>query len=545
MGSISNREADSSFTRFIMLVPAMTLVRTILFVTTLLLMCNPLVAQYTNIRVSSPSSTTPEEVTIAINPTNPLNLVAGANLRFYYYSIDGGASWSQGQLPLGTWGDPCVIFDAAGRAYYGHLSSPAGGFFIERLIVHRSSDGGKTWSDSVGVGYNPPKQQDKEWLAYDMTNSQYRNNIYMAWTEFDKYGSKNPQDSSRILFSRSTNGGQTWSSPVKISDQSGNCVDSDSTVEGAVPAVGPNGEVYLAWAGPRGIMFDKSTDGGLTFGTDIFVTSHPGGWDFNVAGISRCNGLPVTACDVSNSPYRGRIYVMWSDQRNGTINTDVFLIKSTDGGKTWGSEKRINDDATTTQQFFPWMAIDQSTGYLYFVFYDRRNTIGNATDVYVARSTDGGETFTNFKVSQVSFTPTQSIFFGDYINIAAHNRSIHPIWMRMDGTDLSVWTTVVRDSVAVSVAEDRPGAFNFRLGQNYPNPFNASTMIRFTLPVHAPTTLRVFDVLGREVAMLLDGEFDAGEHSVMMYGDNLASGIYCYRLQSGPYVETRRLILVK
>jgi hypothetical protein len=57
---------------------------------------------------------------------------------------------------------------------------------------------------------------------------------------------------------------------------------------------------------------------------------------------------------------------------------------------------------------------------LYFVFYDRRNTANNFTDVYVARSTDGGETFTNFKVSQSSFNPTSGVFFGDYTNIAAY-----------------------------------------------------------------------------------------------------------------------------
>ena len=82
---------------------------------------------------------------------------------------------------------------------------------------------------------------------------------------------------------------------MRISDKGGNCVDSDSTVEGAVPAIGPNGEVFVSWAGPLGIMFDKSTDGGVTFGNDTFVTTQPGGWDFDVPAIYRANGLPITA----------------------------------------------------------------------------------------------------------------------------------------------------------------------------------------------------------------------------------------------------------
>jgi hypothetical protein len=511
----------------------------------LILFGTPVVAQYTNVRINNPTSRDPEEVSIAINPTNPLNLIAGANLRYYYYSTDGGASWSQGQLPTGTWGDPCVIFDAKGQAYYGHLSNPHGGFFIERIIVHRSSDGGKTWYDSAGIGYNSPKQQDKDWLACDMTTSPFRNNVYVAWTEFDAYGSAKATDSSRILFSRTTDGGKTWSLPLRVSDQGGNCLDSDSTDEGAVPAVGPNGEVYLAWSGPRGIMFDKSTDGGVSFGTDVFVTSQPGGWDFNIPGISRCNGMPVTACDVSNSPYRGTVYVMWSDQRNGADNTDVFLIKSTNGGATWGSVKRVNDDTTKSHQFFPWMTIDQATGYLYFVFYDRRNSSGNATDVYLARSTDGGETFANFKISQTPFTPSSSTFFGDYAQIAAFSHSVFPMWMRLDNDVLSVWTAPIRDTLATGLAEVENLPIDYTLDQNFPNPFNVSTVIRFALPIRSQARLVLYDVLGREAHTLVDGEMSAGTHSVNLYADNLPSGVYIYQLSTSRYSSSKKLILMK
>ena len=133
-------------------------------------------------------------------------------------------------------------------------------------------------------------------------------------------------------------------------------------------------------------MFDKSTNGGTTWGTDVFVSSIPGGWDYSIPGISRANGLPITACDTSQSPFNGNIYINWSDQRNGTGNTDIFLSKSTDGGNTWSAVKKVNDDNTTRHQFFTWMTIDQTTGILYFVFYDKRNTSNNLTDVYMARS---------------------------------------------------------------------------------------------------------------------------------------------------------------
>lgn len=526
-----------------------------LYATTLLLVLPALVlGQYQNVRVSSPTANQPEEVSIAINPANPLNLAAGANLRYGYRSTDGGLTWIESQLSstYGVYGDPCLTFDALGNLYYGHLSNPAsGGYWIDRIVVQKSTNGGSSWNTGAGIGYNPPtRNQDKEWLIADMTNSPYRNNVYVSWTEFDSYGSSSPNDSTRILFSRSTDQGVTWSTPVRVSDKGGNCVDSDSTVEGAVPAVGPNGEVYLSWSGPLGIMFDKSTDGGVTFGTDRFVTTQPGGWDFNVAGIYRANGLPITVCDISNSPYRGTIYINWSDQRNGLTNTDVFLIKSTDGGTTWSNVKKVNDDLTATQQFFTWMTIDQTTGILYFVFYDRRNYTGTQTDVYVARSADGGETFQNFKVSQTSFSPQAGIFFGDYTGIAAYNRKVYPIWMRMDGSTLSVWTAIINDTASTSVASSLPAKpAEFQLLQNYPNPFNPTTTIEYYVGTPGNVSVQIYDVVGRKVATLVDAFRNQGWHSVQWNAmDNTlanATGVYLCELKAGSYTERKKLLLLK
>ncbi|MGB5287402.1 MAG: T9SS type A sorting domain-containing protein [Ignavibacteriaceae bacterium] len=410
-------------------------------------------AQYPNYLVDGTG--TPEEVTIAINPLNPNILAAGANITNFYRSTNSGNTWAESQMVsnlLGVWGDPVVMFDSLGNLYYSHLSNPITGWWIDRIVVQKSTDNGLTWNDGVGIGLNNyPKQQDKEWLAVDHTQSPYRGNIYVTWTEFDDYGSTSSSDSSRIRFSKSTDEGETWSTAITISDVSGDCIDSDNTTEGAVPSVGPNGEIYVAWAGPVGLVFDKSTDGGETWGTDVFISNIPGGWDFDVSGISRCNGLPITMCDISNSTYRGNIYVVWSDQRNGSTNTDIFIAKSTNGGNTWTSAIKVNNDNTTREQFFVWSTIDPATGHLWFVFYDRRNTTGAATDVFVAKSTDGGSTFENFKVSETPFTPTASVFFGDYSNIAAWNGKIYPIWTRLQSGQLSVWTTVINDSLFIPV----------------------------------------------------------------------------------------------
>lgn len=441
-----------------------------------LISLNLLFSQPTNYKVNT-SGTDPNEVSVAINPLDPNNLIAGANIRYVYYSTNGGVTWVQNNLTstYGVWGDPCIVFDLNGHAYYGHLSNPSSpGYWIDRIVVQKSTNKGMSWSSGVGIGYNPPrKNQDKEWIAVDWTNSPYRNNIYMAWTEFDYYGSSNSNDSTRILFSRSTDGGNTWMTPVRISEKGGDCIDEDNTVEGAVPSVGPNGEVYLSWAGPLGLVFDKSLDGGVTWGADKVVCSIPGGWDFMVPGINRCNGLPITACDISNSPYRGNIYINWSDQRNGSDNTDIFIVKSTDGGNTWTAPKKVNQDNSNRHQFFCWMTVDPGTGYIYIIYYDRRNFTDNRTDVYISKSTDGGETFTDFKVNAASFLPTSSIFFGDYSNISALNGKVVPIWMALNNSIMSVWTAPFQDSISSTTTS----TLNFNEGWNLVSvPLNSSNM---------------------------------------------------------------------
>ncbi len=507
-----------------------------------------LLAQYPNIRVSAPTSISPNEVTIAINPANPLNLAGGANLRFNYVSSDGGWTWTEGQMSssLGVWGDPCVAFDAEGNLFYGHLSNPPPpGYWIDRIIVQKSTDGGASWNDGVGVGFVSPREQDKEWITTDQTDSPFRNSVYMAWTEFDNYGSTAPGDSSRILFSRSVDGGTTWSLPVKVSDVDGNCVDSDSTDEGAVPAVGPDGEIYLAWSGPLGIAFDKSTDGGLSWGTDQLITDQPGGWDFDVSGIYRCNGMPVTACDISNSPYRGFVYVLWSDQRNGPLDTDVFLIRSTDKGATWGSPIRVNTDQSHRHQFFPWLSVDPLTGALYVVFYDRRNTTGDGTDVYVARSRDGGTSWEDFMVSDSSFVPTSNIFFGDYSNIAARNGMVYPIWTRIDGTARSTWIAIIADTVTAVVEPAIGTPLGVSLAQNYPNPFNGESRIHYSIPEGGQIRLTVHNLLGELVLVPAQGWMSQGEHSVRVSFAGLPAGVYFYRLSYAGTILSRRMLYIK
>lgn len=372
----------------------------------------------------------PNETSITINPKNPLHMVAAANRKFYYSSFDGGKSWNQNTLytTLGVRGDPCVKFDLGGNVYYSHLAEVDGEMIADRMVVQKSVDGGLTWNDGIGFEKNG-KQHDREWMVVDLTESIHQNNIYVTWTQYDEYGNSNDSYKSTVLCSVSKNGGESFSEAVAISDVLGDCSDDDNSLQGAKPTIGPNGELYVCWSGLNKIFFDKSLDGGKTFQNDVQVTEQIGGWSFDIPGISRADGCPSIACDISNSIYRGNIYVVWSDLRNGENNSDVFLKKSNDRGNTWSDIIRVNNDDSNRHQFFPCISIDPITGYIYIAFYDRRETLGDYTYVYLARSIDGGNTFNNIKITEDSFNPKGN-FIGDYIDIVSFNNNVYPIWTK-------------------------------------------------------------------------------------------------------------------
>lgn len=517
----------------------------LLVVIALNICCNIAISQHQNIFISSDNA--PNEPTIFMNPKNTNKLVGGANTNNVYVSEDGGYTWDANELvsnEYGVAGDPVTLIDTAGNYYYFHLSFPSFPQWLDRIVCQKSSDGGLNWNDGTYMGLNGEKAQDKEWGIVDRSN----NNIYVTWTQFDYYGSSNPTYRSNILFSKSTDEGETWSEALRINEIDGNCEDSDETVEGAVPAVGPDGEIYVSWAGPEGLVFDRSYDEGETWlENDIFVSDLPGGWDLLIPGLFRANGLPITICDLSGGANHGNIYINWCDQRNGSDDTDVWLVRSYDGGDTWSEPIRVNDDEPGKQQFFTWLTVDQVTGYLWFVWYDRRNYADLNTEVYMAVSTNGGETFTNFKVSEEPFIPTSGVFFGDYNCVTAHDGVVRPIWTRLHNGNLSIHTAIIdTDYVLTGITEinKKPLA---ELQPNYPNPFTESTVIAFKLQHPSVISLKVYDIFGKEVTTIINNEYrQFGKYIERFEASryNLPSGVYYLSLNADGVNLKKKMMLL-
>jgi hypothetical protein len=387
------------------------------------------------VQVSDALASNPVESSVSIDPGNRDRIIAVSyqtglprpprTTGYIYVSHDGGRTWrnERAENPLGrTQGDDVVTFAGPGVALHTYISflgirTPRPVRAENGIFVTRTDDAGVSWSRPVAVVDHANTVlpfEDKPWMAAD------GNKVYLAWTRFDEYGVKDPGCRTHIVFAMSEDGGRTFAMPRPISDDPGDCIDSDNTVEGAVPAIGVDGRVHVVWAGPKGLVHDSSADG-VTWGKDRVISDMPGGWDLPVPGVTRHNGMPVTAVDRSAGPHRGSIYVNWIDERNG--DPDVFVTASRDNGATWSAPMRVNDDAKKNGavQFFTWMAVDPSDGSINVLFYDRRTRAGTLSGLTLARSTDGGRTFVNHRVNIPDFEVTDKITFGDYLGVDAKN----------------------------------------------------------------------------------------------------------------------------
>ncbi len=361
---------------------------------------------------------------------NPLGNLYGAN---DFYSFDRGESWGGEVQGAGgsNSGDPTTAIGLNGRWYINYIDNAGG------QGISYSDNQGQTWTKAI-VTPNPGSLADKNHMWIDNSpSSPYEGNLYVAWTEFG--GPFNTQ----IGVSRSTDNGETWKTKKIISTD----VHAGSHNQGVNLSTGPNGEVYAVWAiydswpsDESAIGMAKSLDGGQTWQPAVRIIN-------NIRGIRntgtsknmRVNSFPSAAVDISNGNNSGNIYVVWANhgvpgQNNGN-DIDVYMLKSSNQGATWSSPIRVNQDEAGLgkEHYFPWIACDPTTGILSVVFYDDRNVSSTQCEVFCSNSSDGGQTWEDFKVSDVAFTPQPipglaGSYFGDYISITAQDGIVYPVW---------------------------------------------------------------------------------------------------------------------
>jgi hypothetical protein len=372
---------------------------------------------------------------VAINRANPQQVIVAYQDNVYIgYSADAGQTWT---TPPDTAppnyrvsGDVSVAYDKQGHAFVCYIAFDklgttnywAHGATRNGIYVRRSLDGGATWEKQDNAVAEQPTQpgipfEDKPVIVSDTSSGPNAGTLYVGWTRWTL-------EDSQILLSRSTDTGKTWSAPIEIDSHRGLPRDDNGANEGFSGVVGPDGTLYAAWSDGNHVVFTSSQDGGRSFkpAQNVIDTAPI---MFDVMGTARSNGFPILDMD----PKSGRLYVAWSDYRNGGV--DVFCSSSSDYGKTWTPAVRVNTDPihSGADHFFQWLAVDPSTGALYMIFYDRRNDPSDIkTIVVLARSTDGGQSFSNYAWTEKPFTPRGEAFLGDYTGIAALNGRVYGAW---------------------------------------------------------------------------------------------------------------------
>lgn len=388
---------------------------------------------------------------------------------------DGGQTWRESIPPLAPYqfsGDPALAWAATGTLYLAsiadHEGDGFGNFTGPSVVVWRSGDGGATWTDPVTVAAGsgsvgssgPILFNDKEFIAADTgPASPFRNRVYVSWTAFSFSG--NGFSGSPIRVS-SSDDGVGWSEPQTISGFSpactvqfgGGAANECDANQFSVPAVAPNGRVYVAFENfntpaENQYMVVSSADGGNTWSAPSRVDTV---FDINYppSGLTGCqfrvNAAGNVAADQSD-PTGKTLYVAWADNRSGNStasNTDVRLARSGDGGATW---RTYTIDSSRNDQFFPWVTVAPNgrvdVGYMdrsyssgqdvcQYGFTLTRLTFGKSGKLSSSQRTrvDTGLSDPGHSRWFSGSTGGNSLFIGDYNGIADGP----------DGTTWSVWT---------------------------------------------------------------------------------------------------------
>ncbi len=437
---------------------------------------------------------TQNEPTVAVDPSipasNPAIMVAGSNdycaeiengsgnlWAGYYRSTDGGATWSNSLVPgypddnsaAGTAspahgscaaaGDPTQSFDGAGHLYYGFIcfnrAKPTNG----SIYVARYDNHGASYVRTVRVERGTPSVwglfQDKINIAVDQrTGTPNAGNVYVAWARYSGQGTN-----TFIFFTRSTDGGQTFSKPVRLTG--GKAEEQFADI-----AIGPQGAVYVTYreiahqkSTQNRIRIVRSTDGGQSFSAPVTVASIDP-FDSTDYGPDTCGDGPF-ACDNGLTYARfsslsavavdtDGVHVVWS-ARNGAGQAKIFARNSANG-LSWSAPAVPLDGVATGHQFFPDIAT--GGGVLSVVLQDSRadpayspqlppgNTAGgtnsgDGVNAFVATSTTGGTSWTvsPSPVSTAGSNPNwevrgsmRSPFFGDYNYVSAAGATVGAVW---------------------------------------------------------------------------------------------------------------------
>ena len=390
------------------------------------------------------------ETAVAINPTNPDNVVITSNVANFAglmeaYSLDGGATWTTQLIADGgalgvACCDSSLSFDSYGNLFLTYLVYAGFG-----IPVALSTDGGVSFhvislvTPQTGAGRPDLPGRGRVSTPDQPTIATGPGSVWLTFT-----GGVTAQAAGAPVLGLG-DVGSFEPAQVAVGKKIGHFGDV---------AVGPDGQVLIVYQdrsgqGPGNIYTDFDPDGlgPARFDTARFVsTTNVGDFDqIPAAATVTIDAETGLAWDRSGGLHTGRVYLLWTQETpNESDDTDVMVQHSDDDGVTWSAPVRVNDDSGATSQFDPKIAIDQTTGNVAVAWYDCRNDTGGGKPgdtngipnddamIYAAVSTDGGATFgPNIRVAAAVSNSADAhwdLDFGDYEGLAFDSGSLYPVW---------------------------------------------------------------------------------------------------------------------
>ncbi len=365
------------------------------------------------------------------------------------------------------------------------------------IYYKRSTDAGISWGTDTRLTINSASSMYPSVVISGSV-------VHVVWQD-GRDGSN-----GEIYYKNSTNGGINWGADTRL---------TNNTAESSFPSVAVSGSVvHVVWRDARDgnteIYYKRSSNTGENWGTETRLTNN-----------TNYSFYPSVA--VSGSV----VQVVWDDNRSG--DWEIYNKRSTDGGINWGMDTRLTN--YTGVSSFPSVAV--SGMLIHVVWRDERDS---NKEIYYKRSTDAGVNW------EADIRLTNSYAESSSPSVALSGSVVHVVWQDYLDWNYDIYykrNPTGNPTGIQNISTETPSAYS--LSQNYPNPFNPRTIVSFSLPVAGDVRLSVFDVTGREVEVLVNERLNAGKYEARFDGSRLTSGVYFYRLMTGDFAETKRMILLK
>jgi alpha-tubulin suppressor-like RCC1 family protein len=427
-----------------------------------------------NLKLSPSDSNSYTETVMVGDSNNKSNLASGSNISYNcpsglqpqgsFRSSDSGVSWATNNppQPSGTTGsDPAVAFDASSTLYFAYLGKDCSTPPNVSMYISSSFNNGAWQGPTAVETSNGP---DREMIAVDTTvnSGSHHNRIYLGYNLNTVGGAFQP------LYVAYSDNQTSWTKT--------NVWNGALSNTAAYPAIGPNGEVYVAWndygdsSGGQDVLM-KSTDGGNSYqalGSNPVVVgnNHIGfgvplnKWSSSGRPVGPSPQIAVDRSSGQQSSHTGNVYMVWADKPGSYMH--IFFARSTNGGQSWSTPVQV-DTGNPYDAWSPSIAVDQSNGEVSLAWYDRRDDTTSPNEyyrVYYRQSADGGTTFTSpIAVSSAQGDPfIDANGTGDYMQMVAVNGTAHPAWSDNRAGNMAVYTAPISIPSVAPTCVTRPVA---------------------------------------------------------------------------------------